>query len=206
MTLADPDATAQDLRSACEQVLALGEHQERLIDALLALASSERGLERREPVDLAEVARQVVLDRRPEAERGGIQVDATLAAAPAAGDARLVESLVANLVDNALRHNVPSGRVEISTAMTAGRASISVRNTGAVIPPDEVERLFQPFQKLGPERISRAGGPASGWLSSMPSPVPMTRRSPSVPGPKAASISRSASPAQVRDRLPRRTC
>jgi len=162
VALADPDATAQDLRSACEQVLALGEHQEHLIDALLALASSERGVEQQEPVDLADIAGHVVLVRRAEAGRRGIHVDATLAAAQAAGDPRLVESLVANLVDNALRHNMAGGRVEISTAMTAGRASISVTNTGTVIPPEEVERLFRPFQKLGPERISHIGGHGLG--------------------------------------------
>jgi len=69
---------------------------------------------------------------------------------------------VANLVDNALRHNVAGGRVEISTATTAGQASISVRNTGTVIPPDKVDRLFQPFQQLGSERIRHAGGHGLG--------------------------------------------
>jgi signal transduction histidine kinase len=162
VTLADPGASTKTLRSACEEVLELGAQQERLIEALLTLASSERGVEQREPFDLAEVARKVVLDRREEAGRRGIHVDTTLAAAPAAGDASLVESLVANLVDNALRHNAAGGRIEIATTMTAGRAIISVTNTGTVIPPDEVERLFQPFQQLGSERILHADGHGLG--------------------------------------------
>jgi signal transduction histidine kinase len=70
--------------------------------------------------------------------------------------------LVANLVDNALRHNVAGGRAEISTETTTGRATISVRNTGTLIPPDEVGRLFQPFQQLGTERIRHAGGHGLG--------------------------------------------
>src|SRR5207248_7704396 len=51
VALADPDATAQTLRSACEQVLALEDHQERLIDALLTLATSEGGIEQWEPFE-----------------------------------------------------------------------------------------------------------------------------------------------------------
>jgi signal transduction histidine kinase len=158
VALADPDATAETLRSICHDVLALGEQQERLIEALLTLASSERGIEQREPFDLAEIARQVLLSRHQEAQRLGIQVYTTLATAQATGDPSLVESLVANLVDNALRHNVAGGRIAIATTTTAGHASITVRNTGTVIPPTEVERLFQPFQQLGGERIRHTGG------------------------------------------------
>lgn len=162
VALADPDATVETLRSTCQDVLALGGQQERLIEALLTLASSERGIEQREPLDLADIARNVILARQQEAQRRGIRVDATLATAPAAGDPDLVESLVANLVDNALRHNAPDGRIEIATTTTAGRASIAVGNTGTVIPPDEVERLFQPFRQLGSERIRHADGHGLG--------------------------------------------
>jgi signal transduction histidine kinase len=163
VALADPDATAETLRSACQDVLALGEAQERLIDSLLTLASSERGIEQREPFDLADIAGNVVLARRREARRRGIHIDTTLATAPAAGDPNLVESLVANLVDNALRHNVPGGRVDVATTTaTAGQASITVTNTGTVIPPDEVERLFQPFQRLGGQRIQHTDGHGLG--------------------------------------------
>ncbi len=158
VALADPGATAQTLRSTCQEVLELGEQQEQLIGALLTLASSERGVERWEPFDLAEVAGKVILDRRREAERRGIRVDGVLSAAPVTGDPALAESLVANLADNALRYNLPGGRVEISTTTAAGQAVISVSNTGTVIPPGEVDRLFEPFQRLGTERVRRDGG------------------------------------------------
>jgi signal transduction histidine kinase len=162
VALADPDATAETLRSTCQDVLALGQQQERLIEALLTLATSERGIEQREPFDLGDIAGNVVLTRQPEAQRRGIQVDTTLAPAPAAGDPNLVESLVANLVDNALRHNAAGGRIEIATTTTAGRATITVSNTGPVVPPGEVERLFQPFQQLGSERIRHTDGHGLG--------------------------------------------
>jgi signal transduction histidine kinase len=162
VALADPDATAETLRSTCRDVLALGAAQERLIDSLLTLASSEQGLEQRERLDLAAIAGSVVLARQGEARRRGLHVETTLAAAPATGDPNLVESLVANLVDNALRHNSPRGRVEIATATTAGRASVTVTNTGTVIPPTEVERLFQPFQRLGGQRVQHTDGHGLG--------------------------------------------
>jgi signal transduction histidine kinase len=154
VALTDPDATAGTLRSTCRDVLALGETQERLIDALLTLATSERGIERREPFDLADIAGRAVQGRLQDA----IRVDVALAPAPATGDPNLVESLVANLVDNALRHNVAGGWIEVATGTTGGRAAISVRNTGPVVPPDHLERLFQPFQQLGAQRTGGGHG------------------------------------------------
>ena len=162
VALADPDATAQTLRSACEQVLALEDHQERLIEALLTLASSEGGIEQWEPYDLAAVAWHVVTIRREEAERRGIHVETRLAEAPAAGDPRLAESLVANLVDNAIRHNSGGGRAEISTTVAGGQAAIRIRNTGAVIAPEQLGRLFQPFGRADGERVRHTGGHGLG--------------------------------------------
>jgi len=162
VALADPAATAQTLRSACDQVLALGDQQERLIEALLTLATSEGGIEQWEPFDLAAVAWHVVTVRREEAGRRGVDLETSLAAAPTAGDPRLAESLVANLVDNAIRHNSEGGRAEISTASAGGRAALRVRNTGPVIAPERLGRLFQPFGRADGERIRHSGGHGLG--------------------------------------------
>jgi len=162
VALADPDASAESLRATCEEALQLGEQQERLIDALLTLATSERGVEQREPFDLGEVAESVLLGRRQEADRRGIHIVASLVSAPAVGDPRMVESLVTNLVDNALRHNFAGGRVEIATSSTRGRGTISVNNTGPVVPRAEVERLFQPLQQIGRERVRHTDGHGLG--------------------------------------------
>jgi signal transduction histidine kinase len=158
VALADPDATVQTLRSTCQQLLAVGDQQERLIEALLTLASSERGIDRWQPFDLAEIAGKAIMDHRPDADRRGIRIDAELHPAPATGDPSLAGSLVANLADNAIRHNLDGGRAEISTAVAGDQAILSVSNTGAVIPPGEVDRLFQPFQRLGTERVGSADG------------------------------------------------
>jgi signal transduction histidine kinase len=162
VALADPDATVETLRCACQEVLALGRQQERLIEALLTLASGEQGIERWEPFDLADLSAEVVAAREPDARRRDVHVETTFAPARASGDPRLVASLVANLVDNALRHNVSGGQVAIATATVAGRARLTVTNTGPVVPPGEVERLFQPFQQLGPQRVRHADGHGLG--------------------------------------------
>jgi signal transduction histidine kinase len=150
VALADPDVSVASLSVACEEVLALGRAQEQLIDALLTLAVSVRGVEKTEPLDLAPIAAEAVGSRAPTAR-------ADLAPAPASGDPRLVEILVTNLVDNAVRHNVPGGRVEVRSAVVDGRARLTVMNTGPVVPPEEIGRLFEPFQRLGQQRLSGGG-------------------------------------------------
>lgn len=162
VALADPDASTETLRATCEEALQLGDQQERLIDALLTLATSERGVERWQPFDLGEVADAVLLGRRQEAERRGIHIDSDLVAAPAVGDPRLVESLLANLVDNAVRHNMTGGTIELSTVSAPARATFTVSNTGPVVPPAELERLFQPLQQIGSERVRHADGHGLG--------------------------------------------
>ena len=158
VALADPARSVASLQAAGERVLAAGEQQERLIEALLTLARSQRGLDRREPVDLAAITDEVMLARRPEAELRGLTVAARLGPAPALGDTRLAERLVANLVDNAVRHNVAHGVVEVTTGSWTGHAVLSVSNTGPLIQPDEVGRLFQPFQRDGDGRAGRHEG------------------------------------------------
>ena len=162
VALADPEADAATLREACEQVLALGVRTERLIDGLLTLATGERGIERREPCDLADLTARVATALGEMAASRDVRLDAKTAPAATMGDPMLVESLIANLAENALRYNAPGGWAEMLTATRDGRAVVSVRNTGPAIPPGEVGRLFQPFQRLGTERIQRAGGNGLG--------------------------------------------
>ncbi len=162
VALADPDADYASLRATCERVLASGEEQERLIEALLALAGSERGLGRREPVDLGALAEAALRARRPEIERRGLVLEVAIAPALTLGDSRLLERLVANLLDNALRHNVHGGWLEVATRGADGRAVLSVANDGPVIPPSQVQRLFEPFQRLAPERAGHGEGHGLG--------------------------------------------
>lgn len=162
VALADLDADADTLRSACQEALALGGHQERLVRALLTLATSERGVARWDTLDLADVVTGVLASRRDQATRRGIDLAKHLTPAVTAGDPRLIESLIANLIDNAIRHNHPDGHVEISTQTSGTEATLTVTNSGPVIPANQIQRLFQPFQRLAPDRTGRRDGDGLG--------------------------------------------
>jgi signal transduction histidine kinase len=162
VALADPDANAESLRAACEEALTLGERQGRLVDGLLTLATSERGIERREPLDLAKIAQRVLVSRQQDAARRGIELRASLDAAPTTGDPVLVESMIANLLDNAIQHNLPAGSVDLTTSPLSSASQLSVRNSGPIVPTAEVERLLQPFQRLGHNRTGFGDGHGLG--------------------------------------------
>ncbi|HEX4011580.1 MAG TPA: HAMP domain-containing sensor histidine kinase [Solirubrobacteraceae bacterium] len=148
VALADPDMTVDSLRATCEELLVAGVEQERLLEALLTLTSSERGVDHVEPLDLATIADTVLRSRDAQARARGLSVQTSLRPAPAGGDPALVRRLIDNLLDNAIDHNIPGGEVTIATAVVGTTAVISVANTGPPIPADQIDRLFDPFQRL----------------------------------------------------------
>ncbi len=158
VALSDPDATADSLRAAHERILASGEQQEQLIDALLTLSRVQAGAVTRSAVDLAPLVRELLTARRAEAEARGVRVIPSLVSAPLRGDPHLVERLVANLLDNALRHNVPGGTVVVRTAPRAGGDWLEIANDGPEVDPGQIERLYEPFERLGAERTNAGDG------------------------------------------------
>jgi signal transduction histidine kinase len=158
VALADPDITLDSLRAACQEAIDADKYQARLIDALLTLARSQRGLDRREPVDLTAVMNDALDAYQPSAAARGLQVDAALDKATVPGDARLVSRLVANLVDNAIRYNITGGRVAVKLAASTTRTTLTVTNTGAVVPPLQASRLLEPFQRAAPDRTASPDG------------------------------------------------
>jgi signal transduction histidine kinase len=162
VTMADPAATTETWQAIGGELLASNAEQERLIEALLTLASSEAGPGDREPVDLAAITGAALAAADSETSRLGLHVHADIQPATFDGDPLLVQQLAANLIGNAVRHNIPGGDVQVATGTSSGRAVLSVTNSGQVIPPTEVDRLFQPFQRLGPRRARRDGGHGLG--------------------------------------------
>jgi signal transduction histidine kinase len=158
VALSDPHLTVESLREAHHQVLASGEQQDRLIEALLTLARGQSGTDHTETFDLAQVAREVVWSRRKEAEQKGIHLLDQLEPAPMAGDPRLTERLVANLVENAVQYNVPNGGVTVVTGTFPKGSYLAVHNTGLVVAAADVDRLLQPFQRLAPDRTEEGLG------------------------------------------------
>jgi signal transduction histidine kinase len=162
VALANPATTVERWRATGQEVLASSQEQAQLLEALLTLASSEGGLDHRERVDLSALAERVLDSRRLELDRLSVHVEANARPAFVEGDPLLAARMVANLVDNALRHNVPGGRVEVTTGTEQGRAALTVANTGPVVPPGEVDRLFQPFQRLNGRRLHHTDGHGLG--------------------------------------------
>jgi signal transduction histidine kinase len=162
VALADPDAGAAELRAMAERVREAGERSERLIEGLLTLARSERQLRSAEPVDLAVAAADALDASGQEAARLGLRVSSVIGAAPASGDRALLDRLVANLVENAVRHNQPGGWLEVDTGRTGATAVVRVANGGPPIRPDQAASLFEPFRRLNGDRTSSARGAGLG--------------------------------------------
>jgi len=158
VTLTNPDVTIDDLRAMGQELIASGEQQELLIEALLTLATSGRGLDRREPFDLSEITADVLLGPHPKVDQLGLDVQAAITPAPATGDPCLAQRLVVNLFDNALRHNVTGGHVTVATRSESGQAVLTIANSGPVVSPDDIDRIFQPFQRLRGQRANLPDG------------------------------------------------
>ena len=144
VVLAKPDPTRGELVSMTAEVRQAVDHSERLIEVLLVLARNDQARALTDPLDLAAVAEDALEGRAAH----GITTTATLGEAPVTGDGVLLERLVANLLDNAERYNVPGGTVTISTTTHDATSVLRVVNTGTVVPADLVERLFLPFTRL----------------------------------------------------------
>lgn len=156
--LDDRDATADTWRSTSQKIIASNRKQEGLIDSLLALASSEGGSERWERIDLASLCDGVVQRRYAEAEARGLQIETTINPAAVVGDPGLIEHLVVNLVDNVIKHSGVGGHIQISIDTKDNRAVLTLTNTGPVIAASDIDRLFQPFQRLDPRRSHHKSG------------------------------------------------
>ena len=161
MALRNPSATIEQWRATGQELLTSGQQQERILEALLTLATGQAGTGRHRPVDLSEVTTARLRAARAHIQRRRLHLQASLSPAPLCGDPDLIERLTANLLDNAIQHNTPAGTIDITTGASNGHAVLTVANTGPLIPPAEVSRLFQPFQRLA-ARTSNGSGHGLG--------------------------------------------
>jgi signal transduction histidine kinase len=160
VTLAKPERTAAQLEAMAVEVRQAAERAEALIEALLTLARSDRGPGPRSPLDVAVLAEDALDATAPRIREAALRVTATLEAGPATGDPVLAERLVANLIDNAIQHNVAGGWIDVSTGRRDGMAFITVANGGPAIEEADVATIFEPFRRLaqaGPGRPDGVG-------------------------------------------------
>jgi signal transduction histidine kinase len=165
VAMAKPTRSIEGLETLVGRVRDAVDQSEAIIDGLLTLARSDRGLTVRELVDLEAAALDAIDQTGTAARDSDITVDASLSAAPFPGDRILVERLVANLVDNAIRYNYEGGwvRVETGTDTTSGTGEsyLSVTNTGPLVPESKLASLFEPFTRLG-QRVTNDEGVGLG--------------------------------------------
>ncbi|MBT2480448.1 HAMP domain-containing sensor histidine kinase [Streptomyces sp. ISL-94] len=160
--LSDPGAPVE-LQQLGKTLLATNERSEQLVEGLLLLARSENQIVERKPVDLAEVASRALDQVRGEAEAKGVEIRGERVPAVVQGNGVLLERIALNLVQNAVRYNVPEdGWVEVTTEVQPGQAVLLVSNTGPVVPAYEVDNLFEPFRRLRTERTGSDKGVGLG--------------------------------------------
>jgi signal transduction histidine kinase len=158
VALEDP-AAGEDLRRLGAQLLRTNERNEQLIEGLLALAESDRGIQGKLPVRLDELAGRVLDAHTGLAETAGVTLRRTLAPTLVPGDEVLLERLIANLVSNAIKYNERGGWIEVEVAADP---ALAVRNSGDQVPAEAVPALFEPFRRLGSDRVQGRGGVGLG--------------------------------------------
>ncbi|MFI9568573.1 sensor histidine kinase [Streptomyces rishiriensis] len=160
--LSDPGAPVE-LQQLGKTLLATNERSEQLVEGLLLLARSDNQIVERKPVDLAEVAEQAVDQVHGEAAAKGVVIRGEQKSAVVQGNGVLLERIALNLVQNAVRYNVPEdGWVEVTTDVRHGQAVLVVSNTGPVVPAYEIDNLFEPFRRLRTERTGSDKGVGLG--------------------------------------------
>ncbi len=162
VALDDPDVTRSQLLATSRVIRDAVDRCERLLDGLLVLAHSERGVDAAEPVDLADAATRVFDQLSAAAARRGIELRPSLRRAPVRGDQALLERMVANLLENAIAYNLSPGWVEVETTRLGGRAWVKVTNSGPRVPPGQVATLFEPFRRLSRDRTGGGRGAGLG--------------------------------------------
>jgi signal transduction histidine kinase len=161
VTLSKPERSPEQLEEMAERVRRSVAHAEATIEALLTLATSELGATAADTVDLATAAEDAIDASRTAMAEREITVDTALDPAPARGDRVLLERMIANLVENAVRHNNPGGWIGIRTTQQAEGAIFEIANTGPHIPADQIQILFEPFARVK-QRVDHSDGVGLG--------------------------------------------
>ena len=161
VTLSKPTRTPEQLEAMAVRVKRSVEQAEAIVDALLALATSELGPTTEEAIDLATAAEDALDATHAAIDQRQIKVDAALEPALARGDRVLLERMIANLVENAVRHNNPGGWIGIRTVQQADGAAFEIANTGPNIPAEQIPTLFEPFARAE-QRLNSSDGVGLG--------------------------------------------
>nr|WP_221472822.1 HAMP domain-containing sensor histidine kinase [Amycolatopsis umgeniensis] len=158
VTLSDEHADEAELRRMAGVVRDATERAERLVGSLLLLARTDgAGLVAREPVDLAVIVASAWRAVRADAEKRGLRTEFATPGAATFGDPALLERIAGNLLENAVRHNVDGGWLDVVTQAGPQWSVLRVRSSGGLLDPAAVPELFEPFRRAGVARTARTG-------------------------------------------------
>jgi signal transduction histidine kinase len=149
----------EQLELLTAQLLETNVRNERLIEGLLVLSESDRGLVSRTPLRLDLVVESVIEVHQDAAARAGLTITSRLRPRVVLGEQVLLERLITNLVQNAIKYNRPGGTIDVEVGE---RPALVIVNTGDDVPPDAVAGLFEPFRRLAGTRIDHSGGAGLG--------------------------------------------
>jgi signal transduction histidine kinase len=153
------ELTTDQLGLLTTQLLATNERNERLIEGLLVLSESDRGLVARTPLRLDRITADVLAAHRARAADAGVTITSDLKPRVVLGEQILLERLITNLVQNAVKYNRPDGTIDVRVG---DKPALVVVNTGEDVPPEEVAALFEPFRRRAAARIDHSGGAGLG--------------------------------------------
>ncbi len=162
VALADPDPSVEKLQAAAEKVYGVSRRSQRLIESLLLLARSAREVEAADAVDLAAAFNEAIAQLGAEIEQRRLSFTTNLEPAWTVGDRPLLERMVANLVENAVRHNAEGGWVQVTTGTDGHDVRVHVANSGGRLPPEAVDALFEPFRRFSGDRTGSDRGVGLG--------------------------------------------
>jgi signal transduction histidine kinase len=157
VALDDPAASVEDLREVARAVVETTDRTEALLDGLLVLAVSTQGARRNDAVDLTAVAGRALAGTAREAGAARVAVRTLLEPVEVRGDEALLERLVGNLVENAVRHGRRDADAHVELLSRGGEVVLCVRNEGGPIPPEALDRLVEPFERLERGRATGSG-------------------------------------------------
>ncbi len=136
---------------------------DRLVDGFLALARTQHDtLADAATVRLDDTVSVVLAERHAQIATAGITTEQHCQQTTVRGSDVLLTHMIENVVDNAVRYNVPGGWLRISSANDATLARLTVENSGPVLDEREVRQLAQPFRRLTPDRTNSDGGTGLG--------------------------------------------
>jgi signal transduction histidine kinase len=162
VTLADPEASNAELRQMGENVQIASQRADRLVNSLLLLARSQGQQPHLEPIGLNELVLEVLEGKKSQIRQANLELRTQLQPSITEGDRLLLEQLIDNLLENAIKYNVPTGWIELNTFSNHYFVRIQVRNSGQVVPPKMVNTLFEPFKRLGVARTRSERGVGLG--------------------------------------------